>query len=519
VVIDDSNIVSEVTFGEKPSGAATVQGQFVGADQAHAGGGGIFPNQVDSRSHTILKTRERMEKLAGVLDIQPHIMEEAMGHFKVALAYSFVKGRKSQYVISACLYLACRRNTTNHMLMDFADALYVNVFAIGATYLQLIKALKISKIPLVDPSIFIQRFVNKLHFPEDGAKRVMHDAARLVQRMGKDWLHEGRRPAGIAAACVLLAARMNNFRRSRAEIVHVAKIAEETVQRRLDEFSSTSAGTLTVRDFRGTNIESAADPPSFVKHRELEKKLAELKEAEQEALARGENPPDPLMDPELVSIARQIDELDTSKKKELENEVKANLEDPKLRQAAHDSTTEREIGHAELDGDGRALSKSERFLNRYRMERELKRKRALESDPATSAATPEETTTLGQTGVPDEEDPENLEYLDDEELKSMILTDAESEIKSQVWMSLNRDYLIEQEQKRLKAEADQKSGSFKTHRKRRRQPQKPKTQDPTEIEDPAKQAYDMLQQKSSKKINYDAVNSLFQKKSSSSVQT
>jgi transcription factor IIIB subunit 2 len=101
----------------------------------------------------------------------------------------------------------------------------------------------------------------------------------------------------------------------------------------------------------------------------------------------------------------------------------------------------------------------------------------------------------------------------------MILTDAESEIKSQVWMSLNRDYLIEQEQKRLKTEADQKSGSFKTHRKRRRQPQKPKTQDPMEIEDPAKQAYDMLQQKSSKKINYDAVNSLFQKKPSSSVQT
>ena len=35
-VISDSNIVSEVTFGETSAGAAVVQGQHVGADQAYA---------------------------------------------------------------------------------------------------------------------------------------------------------------------------------------------------------------------------------------------------------------------------------------------------------------------------------------------------------------------------------------------------------------------------------------------------------------------------------------------------
>lgn len=35
-VISDSNIVSEVTFGESSAGAAVVQGQHVGADQAYA---------------------------------------------------------------------------------------------------------------------------------------------------------------------------------------------------------------------------------------------------------------------------------------------------------------------------------------------------------------------------------------------------------------------------------------------------------------------------------------------------
>lgn len=35
-VVSESNIVSEVTFGETSSGAAVVQGSYVGADQSHA---------------------------------------------------------------------------------------------------------------------------------------------------------------------------------------------------------------------------------------------------------------------------------------------------------------------------------------------------------------------------------------------------------------------------------------------------------------------------------------------------
>lgn len=39
-VISEANIVSEITFGESSSGAAIVQGTFVGADQSHGRGSG-----------------------------------------------------------------------------------------------------------------------------------------------------------------------------------------------------------------------------------------------------------------------------------------------------------------------------------------------------------------------------------------------------------------------------------------------------------------------------------------------
>ena len=60
--------------------------------------------------------------------------------------------------------------------------------------------------------------VNALLEFGDETHQVAMDAVRLVQRFDRDWMTKGRRPAGICGACLLLAARMNNFRRSVAEI-------------------------------------------------------------------------------------------------------------------------------------------------------------------------------------------------------------------------------------------------------------------------------------------------------------
>lgn len=37
------------------------------------------------------------------------------------------QGRKTEFVVAACLYIVCRYEKTSHMLLDFADALQVNV--------------------------------------------------------------------------------------------------------------------------------------------------------------------------------------------------------------------------------------------------------------------------------------------------------------------------------------------------------------------------------------------------------
>jgi transcription factor IIIB subunit 2 len=65
--------------------------------------------------------------------------------------------------------------------------------------LKLVRELNL-RLPLVDPSIYIHRFAAMLEFG-DKTSAVAADALRLVQRMSRDWIQTGRRPAGICGAC------------------------------------------------------------------------------------------------------------------------------------------------------------------------------------------------------------------------------------------------------------------------------------------------------------------------------
>ncbi|ONH68834.1 Transcription factor IIIB 70 kDa subunit, partial [Cyberlindnera fabianii] len=61
------------------------------------------------------------------------------------------------------------------------------------------------------------------------------------------------------------------------------------------------------------------------------------------------------------------------------------------------------------------------------------------------------------------DDPDNFEDIDDDEIDTFLLTEEESKFKERVWIGLNEEFLLEQEQKRLKAEADEISGHQQPH--------------------------------------------------------
>lgn len=71
-----------------------------------------------------------------------------------------------------------------------------------------------------DPCLYIERFATQLEFG-DKVSVVATTAMRLLQRMKKDWIATGRRPSGLAAAALLVAARIHEFNRTEEDVARV----------------------------------------------------------------------------------------------------------------------------------------------------------------------------------------------------------------------------------------------------------------------------------------------------------
>ena len=446
-VLEENPIVSEVQFGESSSGAAMVQGAMVGADQARATFAGGRQSAMESREQTLSNGKRKIKRIAAALKIPDYIAEAAGEWFRLALTLNFVQGRRSNNVLATCLYVACRKERTHHMLIDFSSRLQISVYSLGATFLKMVKALHITSLPLADPSLFIQHFVEKLDF-KDKATKVAKDAVKLAHRMAADWIHEGRRPAGIAGACVLLAARMNNFRRSHAEIVAVSHVGEETLQRRLNEFKKTKAGTLSVKSFREVENLESSNPPSFEKNRAMELKISKKLQQQQtdnfEDLSK-------MTEEEKQSVFGKLS------KEEAQKQLLMNT-------ILSDITITTENLNDQMDRILK-MKKSSLENSLYKTPYELALANGSEQDPSKIwninkpknlvANLPKTDDILQNVSSEVELNSDD----DDEIVLESKLTEEEVAIKERIWTGLNHDYLVEQEKKRLKQEADELTGN------------------------------------------------------------
>ncbi|GAD96734.1 transcription factor TFIIIB complex subunit Brf1 [Paecilomyces variotii No. 5] len=549
-VISESNIVSEVTFGEASSGAAIVQGTFVGADQSHVrsyGPGFQRGGGMESREITEQNGNRYINQLSRALNIPESATKAAGQVFKLAVGLNFIQGRRTKTVAAVCLYIACRRQDGNTvMLIDFADVLMINVFKLGRAYKALLEELRLGGnvflMNPIDPESLIYRFAKQLEFGSS-MMQVASEAVRIVQRMNRDWMTTGRRPAGICGAALILAARMNNFRRTVREVVYVVKVTEITINQRLNEFSSTESGELTVDQFRSVQLENAHDPPSFTQAREGKKpsKGRKRKSAETAAEIEGDESdeelspppaqkrrvdadgfaiPNPPIDPALIAINTTQNPSVTAAVNEVISEVEG-------QQTTDGIEHSRPKGRPKGSKNPKPVPPSaEQMAAEDALENEMTELLSKGSNMVESAmgsskepvpdAAPEKKTVSESAEI------DSAEFEDDPEVANCLLSAAEVEIKERIWVHENKDYLRTQQAKALKqalAEANGTSGSGKP-RKRRRGRLGDVTYLEGEGEDeegrstrastPAEATRRMLEKRGfSKKINYRLLESLY----------
>lgn len=273
LVIEESTIVSDVQFAQDSKGASVLQGQYVTAGDNRKLVGGRFVTT--NHAATIRNIAKSIGDALGIGETQ---IGSALRWYNLSLQFNFTKGRKTQVLLAACLYITCREEETPHMLIDFATVLRVSVFKIGGVFLKLVRLLNIT-VPLVDPSLYVPRFCSKLQL---NGPAVAKTSLRLIARMNRDWMVIGRKPAGICGAAILIASRIHKSERTIEEVAGAVRVCEATINKRLSELKETASASLTVHEFNTIWLEKEEDPPVIKMRHKIEKQI--LKEKREKGL-------------------------------------------------------------------------------------------------------------------------------------------------------------------------------------------------------------------------------------------
>ncbi|GAM84132.1 hypothetical protein ANO11243_021240 [Dothideomycetidae sp. 11243] len=552
--ISEQNIVAEVTFGETSTGAATVQGGFVGETARHAKTLGAAASrriggQYQSREETEQNGRSELRQLCPLLRIPQNVEEIAFNLWKLAAAQNFIQGRRTNEVAGVCLYAACRRERQNTiLLMDISEALSVNVFRLGDIYKELSKALYLEVHSHVQPVAEIEpllmKYCTKLEFG-DKTRQVAEDAARIVKRMKRDWMVTGRHPSGLCGACIVLAARMNNFRRTVREIVYIVKVSEITIGSRLAEFKRTRSSTMSVDEFRAKShrLKHQHDPPSINAAEKRHKRLKVTidKRSAREEARRSQSAS------ETGSVSSRQSSAAPSDSQDNGSEASSSQQETTTTEPRRDaegfaipglpaSQTENADGAAaqpkkpdfalehELEHDIENILQDPNCVSaRDDTEREklTKLSEQLAAEQRTLSATASAARLAGQgmstTAVPDSEEIGEWEFADDPEVQNAVLSEEMVRVKETIWLRDNEDWLRQQQAKFLKAELERADGGRDKKKKKRKRSRMGDgtvlTEGGTPVMSPADAAQRMLEKRGgkniSKAINYAMLNQVF----------
>lgn len=97
------------------------------------------PNaQNDSKELRLRRALDKVQEIGSQLELGGRIIDAGQRYYKLAVYYNFVQGRSIQVVAAVCLYIACRKEETPYLLIDFSDILKVNMYLLGSVYMKLV---------------------------------------------------------------------------------------------------------------------------------------------------------------------------------------------------------------------------------------------------------------------------------------------------------------------------------------------------------------------------------------------
>jgi len=177
-------------------------------------------------------------RITSALDLGWDVREQASGLYREAMGEHLVVGRSIEGMAAACVYAVCRCAGQGRTREEVVSVANVDEAGVSTAYRAINTELGLET-AIIRPRTLLPRLMSELGVTlSPKARRRADELAKYAAETG---IANGRRPSGVAAACVYLAATESGCPVTQQEVATAAETTPTTIRARCEELRAGAA--------------------------------------------------------------------------------------------------------------------------------------------------------------------------------------------------------------------------------------------------------------------------------------
>lgn len=193
---------------------------------------------ISSIERNFWEAKPKLKMLCSKLNIPDYISDSAWKIYSLVAKKKLTMGRSINGFIAGALYAAIRVHDFPRLLDEVCESSLTPRRTVHRSLAMIIREILPElnlKYQPIKAETLIYRFSNNLELP----MKIQKCAIEMLKTASKNGLKRtGKDPKGLAAACIYIAARDGNMRKTQSIVADIAKITEVTLRSRAKQIKS-----------------------------------------------------------------------------------------------------------------------------------------------------------------------------------------------------------------------------------------------------------------------------------------
>jgi transcription initiation factor TFIIB len=188
----------------------------------------------DSTNKNLMQAFNELDKLKDKLGLPDAVIERTAYIYRKARQRGLVRGRTTDGILTAAIYIACRDLGVPKTLKEVAAANSIRFKTLSRSYRILVTELGISTPPVIDPMKCIVKVANNADLNENTKRQAMD----VMNNLSKREISAGKHPMAIAATVLYVSCLNSGVNIRQADIADAAGITEVTLRNRYKDLKN-----------------------------------------------------------------------------------------------------------------------------------------------------------------------------------------------------------------------------------------------------------------------------------------